>query len=80
LSLSASHRRRSLGRKVGAYRRQVYHEKPVGTGHEGQEPNVRIPLDKYFFQVNFTDGYDEDDCSAEFDELVRTIKVGRAIN
>lgn len=51
-------------------------------GKKGQILNVRsrmyaIPLKNYFFQVNFTDGFAGDDCSDEFDELVKTIKIGR---
>lgn len=48
---------------------------------EGRKLNVRsrtyaIPLATYFFQLNFTDG-DEEECSSEFDALVKTIKIGR---
>ena len=47
----------------------------------GQSLKVRsrtyaIPYKKYFFQVNFTDGQVLDDCSNEFDELVKSIKIG----
>lgn len=49
--------------------------------NDGQILKVRsrtytIPLKTYFFQLNFTDGYEEEDCSSEFDGLVKTIKVG----
>ena len=48
----------------------------------GQEMKVRsrtyaIPYKDYFFQINFTDGQSGEDCTKEFDELVRTIKIGR---
>ncbi len=39
-----------------------------------------IPLGTYFFQLNFSDGYEEEDCSLEFDNLVKTIKIGRPTN
>ena len=47
----------------------------------GQEMKVRsrtyaIPYKNYFFQCNFTDGQFGEDCSKEFDELVKTIKIG----
>ena len=49
--------------------------------NNGRELKVRsrtyaIPLNSYFFQLNFIDGQDED-CSVEFDQLVGTIKIGR---
>ena len=50
-------------------------------GKNGQEMKVRsrtyaIPFKKYFFQVNFTDSQIDEDCSLEFDNLLKTIKVG----
>jgi len=36
-----------------------------------------IPQKSYFFQINFTDGQIEEDCTKEFDELVKTIKIGK---
>lgn len=36
-----------------------------------------IPQKSYFFQINFTDGQTEEDCTKEFDELVKTIKIGK---
>ncbi|WP_310556023.1 hypothetical protein [Flavobacterium sp.] len=50
-------------------------------GKDGQEMKVRsrtyaIPFKKYFFQVNFTDGQTGEDCTLEFDELIKTIKIG----
>lgn len=36
-----------------------------------------IPLEKYFFQVNFTDGFGNEDCTEEFERWVKTIKIGR---
>ena len=47
----------------------------------GQELKVRsrtyaIPYRNHFFQVNFTDGQSGEDCKKEFDELVKTIKIG----
>jgi hypothetical protein len=47
----------------------------------GQEMKVRsrtyaIPYKSYFFQVNFTDGQIGEDCTKEFDELVKSIKIG----
>lgn len=48
---------------------------------DGQVLKVRsrtyaIPYKNYFFQINFTDGQNGEDCTAEFDGLVNTIKVG----
>lgn len=48
---------------------------------DGQELKVRsrtyaIPYKNYFFQVNFTDGQIGEDCTNEFDKLVKTIKIG----
>lgn len=34
-----------------------------------------IPYGDYFFQVNFIDGQVKDDCTAEFDALVKSIKI-----
>jgi len=34
-----------------------------------------IPYGDYFFQVNFIDGQTKDDCTEEFDALVKTIKI-----
>lgn len=34
-----------------------------------------IPRKNFFIQANFTDGYEGDDCSAEFDKLVETINI-----
>jgi len=50
----------------------------------GQEIKVRsrtyaIPYKNYFFQLNFTDGQFGEDCTKEFDELLRTIKIGNKI-
>jgi hypothetical protein len=47
----------------------------------GQEMKVRsrtyaIPYKNYFFQLNFTDGQNGEDCTKEFDALVKTIKIG----
>ncbi len=47
----------------------------------GNELKVRsrtyaIPYKNYFFQVNFTDGQIGEDCNKEFEELVKTIKIG----
>lgn len=35
-----------------------------------------IPFKNYFFQVNFTDGQVDEDCTEIFDELLKTIKIG----
>jgi len=47
----------------------------------GQEMKVRsrtyaIPYKNYFFQLNLTDGQSGEDCTKEFDELIKTIKIG----
>lgn len=47
----------------------------------GQELKVRsrtyaIPYKNYFFQVNFVDGQIGEDSTIEFDQLVKTIKIG----
>jgi hypothetical protein len=49
---------------------------------DGQEIKVRarvyaIPYKNYFFQVNLVDGQVEEDNSKLFDELVKTIKIGK---
>ncbi|MCU0238837.1 MAG: hypothetical protein MUC29_05290 [Pyrinomonadaceae bacterium] len=36
-----------------------------------------IPYKNYFFQINFTDGFESEDCTKEFDELVKSIKIGK---
>lgn len=46
----------------------------------GQLMNVRsrtyaIPYKNYFFQVNFADDETDEDCSQEFDQLLKTIKI-----
>lgn len=51
----------------------------------GQEIKVRsrtiaIPYKNYFFQLNFTDGQFEEDSSALFEELIKTIKIGKEKN
>ena len=48
----------------------------------GEEMKVRsrtyaIPYKNYFFQLNFTDGQISEDCTEEFNELVKTIKIGK---
>ena len=50
-------------------------------GQYGEEMKVRsrtyaIPYKNYFFQVNFTDGQIEEDCSTLFEKLLSTIKIG----
>ncbi len=35
-----------------------------------------VPHGKFLYQINFIDGQTEDDCTAEFDKLVKTIKIG----
>lgn len=46
----------------------------------GQEYRVRnrmyiIPKKDYYFQINFTDGLINEDCTAEFDKLVKSINI-----
>jgi hypothetical protein len=48
----------------------------------GQELKVRsrtyaIPYKNYFFQLNFTDGQTGEDCTKEFDDLIKTIRIGK---
>ncbi|MBE8714965.1 hypothetical protein [Sphingobacterium hungaricum] len=48
---------------------------------DGQEVKVRsrgyaIPYKNYFFQINFTDGQVGEDCTSEFDQILKTIKIG----
>lgn len=48
----------------------------------GQQYRVRnrmyiIPKKDYYFQINFTDGLVNEDCSAEFDKLVKSIDIKR---
>ena len=45
------------------------------------EYNIRsrtlaIPFKNYYFQISFVDEFGGDDCSAIFDELVKSIKIG----
>ena len=47
----------------------------------GDSINIRsrtyaIPYKNYLFQVNFIDGPTNEDCSKEFDNLIKTIKIG----
>jgi hypothetical protein len=47
----------------------------------GQVMKVRsrtyaIPYKNYFFQLNFTDGQIGEDCTEEFDNIVKTINIG----
>lgn len=46
----------------------------------GQELRVRsriyvIPVKDHYFQINMTDGILSEDCSAEFDKLIKSIKI-----
>lgn len=48
----------------------------------GQQYRIRnrmyiIPKKDYYFQINFTDGLVSEDCAAEFDKLVKSIKIKR---
>lgn len=36
-----------------------------------------IPYGSYFFQINFTDGQDKEDCTNLFSELLKSIKIGK---
>lgn len=36
-----------------------------------------IPYKNYFFQITMNDGQTEEDCTKEFDEFVKTIKIGK---
>ncbi len=40
------------------------------------QDKTAIPYKDYFFQVNFTDGQNGEDCNKEFDALVKTIRIG----
>lgn len=51
----------------------------------GQELKIRsrtyaIPYKNYFFQINFIDSQNGENCSSEFDKLVQTIKIGKKEN
>lgn len=46
-----------------------------GTEMKIKSRTCAIPYGNYFFQVNFIDGQTKDDCTAEFDALVKTIKI-----
>ena len=46
-----------------------------GTELKIKSRTYAIPYGDYFFQVNFIDGQTTDDCTEEFDALVKTIKV-----
>ncbi len=51
------------------------------TIQEGEELKIRsrvlaIPYKNYFFQVSMVDGQVEEDNSALFDEIIKTIKIG----
>lgn len=48
----------------------------------GQQYRVRnrmyiIPKKDYYFQINFTDGLIDEDCSSEFDKLLKSIDIKR---
>ena len=52
------------------------------TGQDGGDLKVRsrtyaIPYKDYFFQINFTDSKEVEDCSKEFDGILKTIKIGK---
>lgn len=47
-----------------------------GTVLKVRSRTYAIPYKDYFFQVNFTDAQTGEDCSKEFDALVKTIKIG----
>ncbi len=37
---------------------------------------LAIPYKTYYFQISFVDEFGGEDCSAVFDELVKSIKIG----
>ena len=49
-------------------------------GGNGQTIKVRsktyaVPVNDFFYQMNFTDSQDGEDCTAEFDELLKTVTI-----
>jgi hypothetical protein len=47
------------------------------TEYDVRSRTYAIPYKTYFFQISFVDEVGGEDCSAVFDELVRSIKIGK---
>ena len=50
-------------------------ERPGGQIIHSKSKIVAIPRDGYFFQMNFTDGFEEEDCQKIFEEIIDSIEV-----
>ena len=46
-----------------------------GTSIKVRSRTYAIPRKEYFFQINFIDGSDSEDCNAEYDKLEKSIKL-----
>ena len=66
--------------KIGGIKSLYFISKFTMKTDNGQEHRVRsriyvIPMKDHYFQINMTDGILYEDCSKEFDRLIKTIKV-----
>lgn len=66
--------------KIGGVKSLYFISKFTMKTDSGQEFRVRsriyvIPMNDYYFQINMTDGLLSDDCSKEFDALIRSVRV-----
>lgn len=68
--------------EIAGVRSLAFKMKFVMTLAGGERKNLRsrtiaIPAANHFFQLNFTDEPEVEDCSAEFDALLKTVKIGK---
>lgn len=66
--------------KISGIRSLYFISKFTMKTDNGQELRVRsriyvIPVKDYYFQINMTDGVLTDDCSDEYDQLIKSIKI-----
>lgn len=66
---------------IGGARAILVHGTFVMKTPDGRKFNVRsrtysIPRQGSFIQMNFTDSPDNEDCATEFDELIKTVRIG----
>lgn len=67
--------------EIGGIRSLLMHASFVMKAADGRVFKVRsrtysIPRTGSFFQLNFTDSPEVEDCTAEFDALIKTVKIG----
>lgn len=66
--------------KISGIRSLYFISKFTMKTDNGQELRVRsriyvIPVDDYYFQINMTDGVLTDDCSGEYDKLIKSVRI-----